>query len=181
MLSKDTEKEIRSAMEVIKEFKHGVDVIGARLSDIDDRLSEPAYSKEFVDEFKSCCYRLAANPHEGGTTMPESINMFGRVYAPEILSKYSAEEIVSKFREFDKKKELERDRTFLIGDEVEHTITHSKGIVLQESLSDNIFINIWRTDGGIMTCARKELFKKTGTRFISIDYWVKTELKKEEK
>lgn len=182
MLSKDIEKEIRSAMEGIKEFKHGVDVIGARLSDIDDRLSEPAYSKEFVDEFKDCCYRLAAPDAYGGISMSDMVCMFKTFGVYKVLEMYSAEEIVKKFRELDDKKKLERDRTFLIGDEVcliedpSHT-----GIVLRDSMPDNNYLTVWFTSGTVSGGMLKMYYEKTGRHFDSIDYWAKTELMKEEK
>lgn len=182
MMNTDIEKEIRSAMEGIKEFKHGVDIIGARLSDIDDRLSEPAYSKEFVDEFKDCCYRLVAPESLGGISMSHIVCTFNLYTVPKILKSYSAEEIVAKFRELDKKKKFERAQTFHIGDEVQHIYDDNiKGVVIKDSSPDSKIFTIWMTNGNVMAGVAKDLVSKTGRHFDSIDYWIEKELRKEEK
>lgn len=182
MISTDIEKEFRRAIESMKELKHGVDVIGARLSDIDDRMSEPTYSKEFVDEFKKCCYRLTAPVIHGGISMREMDYMFSTNGAYNVLRAYSAEEIVRKFREFDEKKKLERDRTFRIGDEVEYIVDpKAKGIIMKNSEPNEDYMTVWTTRGHVFVDLYKTNFNKTGRHFDSIDYWIETELKKEEK
>ena len=182
MMSTYIEKEIRRAIEGMKELKRGVDVIGARLSDIDDRMSEPAYSKEFVDEFKECCSRLSAPKEYGGISMREMDYMFSTNGAYNVLWAYSAEEIVKKFREFDEKKKLELDQTFRIGDEVENKFNPKmKGIILENSKPDEDYITVWNAHGYVLDGTYKAIYKKTGRHFDSIDRWIETELKKEEK